>query len=81
MNDLTVEPDSGLGYICDRCEKHVTASAMPSHPCHDCGGPFRQAAPSDIMCDRCADARGKRLVDRTGEYSRLCEDCIDEVNE
>lgn len=62
------------GWICTGCAKIV--SSQPFGRCHDCGSIFREATREDALCDRCGDRDGKRLLDRSGDYDRLCEPCI-----
>jgi hypothetical protein len=69
--------ERGYGWICTGCKKIV--SSQPFGPCHDCGGHYRPATDEDPACDRCEDEDGRRLLDRTGEFDRLCPSCIDEV--
>lgn len=71
------EYERGYGWICTGCKKVV--SSQPFSPCHDCGGHYRPATKDDLACDRCGDDDGRRLLDRTGEYDRLCRGCIAEV--
>lgn len=61
------------GWICTKCAKLV--SSRPFGRCHDCGGIFREATREDALCDRCGDSEGNRLLDRSGDYDRLCESC------
>lgn len=66
------------GWICTGCAKITTS--QPFGRCHDCGSIFREATPDDALCDRCGDLDGKRLLDRRGDYDRLCEPCIQELD-
>jgi len=61
---------NGYGWICTGCKKVI--SSEPFGACHDCGHPFRAATADDLDCDRCDADDGRRLMDRTGEYDRLC---------
>ncbi len=65
-----VSRDDGYAWICTGCKKVITS--RPFGPCHDCGHHFRTAKTEDLQCDRCGDDDGQRLMDRTGEYDRLC---------
>lgn len=64
-------------WICTGCKKITSSQPMAS--CHDCGAHFREATAADAACDRCGDPYGLRLLDRTGEFDRLCEGCIREL--
>jgi len=66
------------GWICTGCAKIV--SSRPFGRCYDCQSIFREATPQDRLCDRCEDTEGKRLLDRSGDYERLCEGCIQELD-
>jgi hypothetical protein len=77
MSDTVRQSERGYGWICTGCKKVI--SSQPFGPCHDCGGHYRPAIDDDLACDRCGCDDGRRLVDRSGEYDRLCPDCTDEV--
>ena len=72
-SDATKRPGHP-SWICAKCAKLV--SSRPFGRCHDCGGIFREATREDALCDRCGDSEGNRLLDRSGDYDRLCESCI-----
>jgi Zn finger protein HypA/HybF involved in hydrogenase expression len=65
------------GYICTGCEKNI--SSRPTGSCVDCGGEYRPATREDLACGRCGADGAPRLLDRSGEHSRLCPDCQTEV--
>jgi Zn finger protein HypA/HybF involved in hydrogenase expression len=65
------------GWICTGCKKLITT--QPFGQCADCGAEYRRATYDDLACDRCGANNGRRLLDRTGEFDRLCRICIDEV--
>lgn len=69
--------DGWHGWICTTCKKVI--SSRPFGQCEDCGGSFRAATEEDLECDRCGAGEGRRLLDRTGEFDRLCKVCLDEV--
>ena len=68
----------GQTWLCTTCKKAVTTDQPLTH-CEDCGGHFRPATDDDLACDRCRADDANRLLDRTGEYDRLCRICIHEV--
>jgi hypothetical protein len=73
------EAESGCPkWICTGCAK--ITSSQPFGRCHDCSSIFRKATRNDELCDRCEEDDGKRLLDRSGDYDRLCEECIQELD-
>lgn len=73
-------PEMARGWVCEGCGKHVTGSNPPPDRCHDCGGVYFPATPDRLSCDRCGVRSSSRVLGPT-EYRRLCEACVEFVNE
>jgi len=50
----------------------------PVDQCSDCGGPWFEASPDRLACDRCGHEDASRVFN--SEHNRLCRDCIAEEN-